>query len=613
MSPSLPPPPRKLSSSSASGNSASRYPKINPNSLALAASDPLLNQSEEDQDLDRALAELLGQSTLSTDHHPNDHHPQCRYYTSSLSIPDYSDSYYNGSNTTSSGRPLSITSLSSLGSGSFTSYGTHSRRVSQAFLSPLSPALSEPSSANHNPFFNTVPEHDECSPPQDSDTVSETTTATATHEQAMRMGPSLIPLCTYCARMQMNSVYGSGTADSKGLNSSSNSGSTIASPTTKANNRKSFQMAFDTNRLVALREFVPSEVRLRLTYHLDECWFAQFSPDGKMMASTGLDQSIIIWQNVLTLEPTVLRTFQFARSITHVHWSPDSTRLLVNLGFDPVVPTYTYEINIYDVLTGEMILSRKHTNGDRDVHAFAVGWMGDSKHFVTAPSDGQIFIWNIQGEIIKTIDIDEDPQIQTHVEAMHMIPGQNAAVITDNLFKVRVISLDDEKSKYVDRMASNPSSMVLSPSQKYLAISIRESAEVCRPSQILIYDFKKLKFLRALEADTYINKNFVIHASFTGPNDEILATGSENGIVHFWDIESGELILERGEHSQHCGWTEMHPTLPGLMASCSDDNHIILWTTKDLCRALQDEDDKWMELSRKKTVGQLPVNLKKGW
>lgn len=308
MSPSLPPPPRKLSSSSASGNSAPRsprYPKINPNSLAL--SDPHPAQAEDDQELDRALAELLGQSSLAAneDHH-NPHLPQCKYYTNS------SDNYYNSNHTTSSGRPLSITSLSSLGSGSFTSYGSHSRRVSQALLSPLSPALSEPSSSGHNPFFNTVPESDECplssqQPTQDSigfDAVSQgITTVTTTIEQDMRMVSSSMPSCTYCSSVRSNSICSSGTTDDKLTSPTAlHAAQSIhaSSPTTSTKkHRNSVQMAFDTNRLAALKEFIPSEVRLRLSYHLDECWFVEFSPDGKWMASTGLDQSVIIWQDVL--------------------------------------------------------------------------------------------------------------------------------------------------------------------------------------------------------------------------------------------------------------------------------------------------------------------------
>ncbi|KAF9901435.1 hypothetical protein EC991_006106 [Linnemannia zychae] len=430
----------------------------------------------------------------------------------------------------------------------------------------------------------------------------------------MGMVSSSIPSCTYCSSVRSNSICSSGTTDDKNSITSPAGHAIHAGIPVKANNRNSLQMAFDTNRLAALKESVPTEVRLRLSYHLDECWFVEFSPDGKYMASTGLDQSIIIWQDVLTLEPTVLQSLQCSRSITHVHWSPDSKLLLVNLGFDTATPTYAPEIKIIEAATGEVVLSRKHHNGTRDVHASAVGWMDDGKHFVAAPTDGGIYIWNMEGEIVKEIDFETDPDTKTHVEAMIMVRGQNAAIVADNQFKIRIISFDDGvEHKFLDRMVANPTSMCLSQDGQYLAIAIRGSEEVCRAAQVLVYDFKTLTFLRALEADTYVNSRFVIHPSYCGPHSEILASGSENGKVHFWDLETGELIMVLEEHSKHCGWTDQHPHLPGLMATCSDDNHIILWTTKDLSRALQDEDEKWMESSRKKSVGQLPLNIKKGW
>ncbi|KAF9102191.1 hypothetical protein BGX29_004860 [Mortierella sp. GBA35] len=615
MSPSLPPPPRKLSSSSASGHPAPRYPKINPNSLA--ESDPLHDQTDDDQDLDQALAELLGQSSLSINtQHNNPHLPQCKHYIHN----NHNDSSYHNYN--NSGRPLSITSLSSLGSGSYASYGSHSRRVSQAFISPLSPTLSEPSSSSghHNPYFNALSEGDEC--PQDligSEAVSHTTTM----EQDMGMVSSSMPSCNYCSSVRSNSICSSGTTDDKSSTSAAlNAAQAIHSAnqfsnnntSTKASHRNSLQMAFDINRLAALKESVPSEVRLRLSYHLDECWFVQFSPDGKFMASTGLDQSIILWQDVTTLEPTIHKTLQFPQSITHVHWSPDSKYLLVNLGFDSVMPTYAPEINIIEVATGETVLTRRHSNGSRVVHANACGWMDDSRRFVTAPTgEGVIYIWNLEGEIVKEIDIDLEADGQSNVQAMVMIRGQDAAVISDSQHKIRIISLDGGESRYIDRMVAHPSAMVLSPDGQYLAIAMRGSEEVCRMAQVLVYDFKTLKFLRALEAETYVNERFVIRPSFCGPNGEILGTGSENGIVHSWDLESGELIMTLEEHSKHCGWVDMHPQLAGLMATCSDDNHIILWTTKDLSRALQDEDEKWVESNRQKAVGQLPLNIKKGW
>ncbi|KAG0295865.1 hypothetical protein BGZ96_010774 [Linnemannia gamsii] len=375
-------------------------------------------------------------------------------------------------------------------------------------------------------------------------------------------------------------------------------------------------MPFDSNRLAVLKESVPSEVRLRLSYHLDECWFVEFSPDGKWMASTGLDQAVIIWQDVLTLEPTVWKTLRYPRSITHAHWSPDSKLLLVNLGVDPTQPAYHPEISVIDVATGDIILTRKHHDGIRNIHMSAVGWMDDSKHFVSAPSTGQMFIWNLKGEIIKELEIySEEEEVESNmiVQAMVMARGFNSAIVCDNDNKIRIIDIETGKCQFLDRMVAVPSAMTLSPNGQYLAIAIRGWEEVCRVPQILVYNFKTLTFLRALEADTYLNATFVIRPSYCGSQCEILASGSENGIVHFWDLETGELIMIREEHSKHCGWTDVHPHLPGLMASCSDDNHIVLWTTKDLSGELQDEDEKWMESSRKKSIGQLPLNLKKGW
>ncbi|KAF9130893.1 hypothetical protein BGX30_013312 [Mortierella sp. GBA39] len=338
-------------------------------------------------------------------------------------------------------------------------------------------------------------------------------------------------------------------------------------------------MAFDTNRLAALKEFIPSEVRLRLSYHLDECWFVEFSPDGKWMASSGLDQSLIIWQDVLSLEPTVWKTVRYGRSITHAHWSPDSKHLLVNLGFDPITPIYTPEMSVIDVATGETILTRKHHNGTRDIHALAVGWMDDSQHFVSAPSNGEIYIWNLKGEIIREMEIDSEvvgKESNVIVEAMIMARGQNTAIIADSQNKIRVIDLETGECRFLDRMVTVPSAMTLSGDGQYLAIAMRGSEEVCRVAQVLVYNFKTLTFLRALEADTYLNGKFVIRPSFCGPHNEIVAAGSENGMVHFWDLETGEVMMTREEHSKHCGWTDMHAHLPGLMATCSDDNHIIL-------------------------------------
>lgn len=85
-----------------------------------------------------------------------------------------------------------------------------------------------------------------------------------------------------------------------------------------------------------------------------------------------------------------------------------------------------------------------------------------------------------------------------------------------------------------------------------------------------------MSFLKFFEADTYTNEAFMIIPSFVGPNQELLCAGSESGKLNFWDIESGEFIAVLEEHSMHAGCTAANPLHPGMMASCSDDNLIIM-------------------------------------
>lgn len=100
--------------------------------------------------------------------------------------------------------------------------------------------------------------------------------------------------------------------------------------------------------------------------------------------------------------------------------------------------------------------------------------------------------------------------------------------------------------------------------------------DIDRAAHVDLYDTQSWSFLRRLEAESYVNVAFVITPAFGGPNDEIVCCGSENGILHFWDVETGELVKVLEEHSQHVGCASFSPVYPGLMVSCSDDNHIIM-------------------------------------
>ncbi|KAG0325864.1 hypothetical protein BG000_001644 [Podila horticola] len=532
MSPSLPPPPRKLSSSSSISSPSTPRPKVNPNLVASTIDD-------DDDKLDQALAQFLGQSSISDlpyTYQPSQHYQHCRHRA----------------------RPQSITSVSSLGSGSYSSYsGTHSRRVSQAYLSPLSPTFSDHSTScpsrsllERDHFLTPTLEEGE------GDYKYLSSDKDKEQEQDMAMAHAAAASCTCGSSVRSNSICSVTQEDNNMINKisfdnipigeaslqglglfqglgrpSDHSSAIIASTTVGGSqHRRSLHEIFDSSRLASLKEIVPTEVRHRLSFHLDECWFVVFSPSGEFLASTGRDHSVLIWKGLDTPEPTVHRSIQFQRTVTQIEWSSDSKYLLINMGLDiNTVGLLVPECKVYEVATGEVILTRRHQSDNHDIHVNDITWF-DATRFITAPETGPVTVWG--------------------------------------------------------------------------------SASLCRPAQVLVYDLQSLTFLRTMEADSYVDDTFVIMPTFCGPESEMVCAGSETGKLHFWDVESGELIEVLDEHSQHSGWINFNMAMPGMMASCSDDNHIIIWVTKDLSRSLQDEDDLWIE---KHTVISPPLNIKNGW
>ncbi|KAF9409316.1 hypothetical protein BGZ94_001996 [Podila epigama] len=634
MSPSLPPPPRKLSTSSTASiaHSTSRCPKVNPTSVADNNSNNI--DDEDDDNLDQALAELLGQSSLHSD-------PLSGYAYSFPHQPQQQQQQHCRHRA----RPQSIISTSSLGSSSNSSYstGTHSRRVSQAYLSPLSPTFSEHSTSYftdcvscHSPTCPAraaLEQRDQLLSPTLEECDENATNQTglvkelesnntlhmnsADHEQEMGMSSSSAASCTCASSVRSNSICSVGTQDDgKMFQSFLNNPSSphhhhhhhhIHQHRHNVRHSSNLYAIYDPARLASLREIVPTEVRHRLSFHLDECWFVNFSPSGEYLASTGRDHSILIWAGVNTPEPTVYRSIQFARTVTQIEWSPDSKYLLVNLGFDvDNVGLLVPEFKVYQVATGDVILTRRHQNNGRDIHVKDIGWFPDSKRFVTAPESGPVTVWNLDGEIVFEATDDGNP-----VYKLEMIPGQELAVVVTSENAIEIIAFDGKTpSIRVDQLADKPPSLTVSDNASYIAVTMKGDPSLCRLAQVLVYDLPSQRFIKALEADTYVDEQFVIKAAFWGPRQELVCAGSETGKLHFWDIESAELISVLDEHSQHCGWLSFNIAVPGMMASCSDDNHIIIWVTKDLSRTLQDEDDAWIE---QHTVVRPPLNIKNGW
>jgi WD40 repeat protein len=64
---------------------------------------------------------------------------------------------------------------------------------------------------------------------------------------------------------------------------------------------------------------------------------------------------------------------------------------------------------------------------------------------------------------------------------------------------------------------------------------------------------------------------FVIRSMFGGVDEGFIASGSEDGRAYVWRRESGVLVGVLEGHSSSINATAWNPTLPGMLATCSDD------------------------------------------
>lgn len=74
------------------------------------------------------------------------------------------------------------------------------------------------------------------------------------------------------------------------------------------------------------REDFPLAAVLELRHHVDEVWFLRFSNDGSMLATTGRDQRVVVYDTSDYHEKFILKGHE--AGVCYIAWSPDDKRLI---------------------------------------------------------------------------------------------------------------------------------------------------------------------------------------------------------------------------------------------------------------------------------------------
>jgi len=286
--------------------------------------------------------------------------------------------------------------------------------------------------------------------------------------------------------------------------------------------------------------------------HTEEVLTIALSPDGRMLASGGEDEIVILW-NVSTGEK--IRTLKGHRGhIKAVLFSPDG-RTLASGSKDKAIV-------LWDPVSGEKIRDIKDRSMDS---VLSLAFSPDGKVLAAGTDDEKVILLNPQtGQKIRTLEGHSD-----EIGAVAFSPdgktlasgsGDKTIILWDPATGEKRNTLKGHKDT-VNSLAFGPDSHVLvsSSSDKSIAFWNTTSGE-------------KTNILTD-------NKDSVQSVAFS-PDGRILVSGNEDKTITLWDAQTGNKLEALSGHKDMVTSVIFTPDGHSFI-SASEDRNINVWDTRD--------------------------------
>ncbi|WPK25967.1 hypothetical protein PUMCH_003309 [Australozyma saopauloensis] len=387
--------------------------------------------------------------------------------------------------------------------------------------------------------------------------------------------------------------------------------------------------------------------------HVNEVWFAKFSPSGRFLATGSLDETCIIYDvaddfnniAVLTSLPEEdeavfnNQTFKPAlnkrKGVVYISWEPYE-RYLVICSLDTVIRVWNIE-----TLTSKKRVTRSMDDMVPKLYScFSLGegtrvwpceFLATSKEstprFIVGSPDKVLKAFNIDGlelldfysdteEWQKVLEeetasnaVDDEPESSNHQKSnASQFDRVNDLAISPN--GKYLVSANNDKQVFFYEIPdlTNPVAMTnklgllsvsgrltscnLSASGKYMLLSIA-------PELLQVWDISPLEhgekpFLKSiligLSQALYMIRSCFGYLPLSSGMEELILSGSDDGCIYIWRLETGQLITKVQGHTGLCNsvdWNRFYnPPKNGTdygsyWCSVGDDKLVHIWGPKN--------------------------------
>ena len=279
--------------------------------------------------------------------------------------------------------------------------------------------------------------------------------------------------------------------------------------------------------------------------HSEAVLAVAWSPDGKRIASAGVDETVQVWN----IEPdgTVLTHQSFSNSVYSLAWSPDG-KFIASGSFD-------MSIQIWDAATG----SRIDDNINFATRVYAVAWSPDGNQVVYTGDNGTVKMWQKQNHRWSQLTQENS----TTVYGLAWSPNGLQLAVANKDGTIGIWDMTQNSYLHLYHIhRSTVYAVSWSPDGKYIA-----SASEDRTVQVWEAATGKIVHRYLFSA--------AVHDVKWSSDGKRLASACEDGTIQVLNLQNGSHLIYRG-HLASVNALSWSPH-DNYIASASDDKTVKVW------------------------------------